>query len=323
MEPIRESNVPACGIHLRLAAVVLESWDDRPGASPFPVADAAARCAFFCGANAPDMGYYPRGEPLLTDFSHYIRSADLARAMLAAADGPAQTAFAWGWVTHILGDALVHPLVNQAAGELMRGSRDQPMNYYDDPVAHVRVEIGLDGFLLVSGDWRFPELTSGHVDAGVINLLDRAYRSTYGVSFDHRSLRASYGSLMKFVPRLLEVDQIIGAKFHGQKLSLRRRLMAGLAFLPIKLFARSFHRKSFLYALTHTVSPSVWFVEEVSEVIRSFPERFQELVDDRIESLVHYNLDLGVVEGDPPTYPLAVKAISDLQTMRDGDARVE
>src|SRR5206468_3532319 len=123
--------MPGCGVHFLLAARLLATWERGGGHAPFPAGDPAARNAFLDGCNAPDMGYFPGGQPLLTDFCHYLRSADLARELVGRARSPAESAFAWGWVTHVLADAAIHPLVNLAAGELLTGTR-QPRSYADD-----------------------------------------------------------------------------------------------------------------------------------------------------------------------------------------------
>lgn len=311
--------MPGCGVHLRLASQILNYWDAKPACAPFPIGDKCARNAFLAGSNAPDMGYYPTCDPLLTDFSHYIRSADLARNLVRLADTPVETGFAWGWVTHILGDALIHPLVNQAVGEWKRGSRDQRMNYHDDPVAHVQVEVGMGAFLLIDQGWQFTKLPGDVFDESSIVYLQRAYRETYGVSFALKDLFKAHHSVTSFTPRLLDIDHIVGSSFTRRHLRLTRHLLAWFVYFPVKVYSTFLQRKTFLYGITHTVRPAEWFAQAVTEEIGGFADRFQQLVDDGLKSLPHFNLDLGEVEGDDADYPLTLKARRDLEEMQSAD----
>ena len=66
--------------------------------------------AFLCGSLGPDMGMFPGGEPLVSDLAHYVRAGDLANRLVDSARTEVQSAFAWGWVAHVLADIALHPL---------------------------------------------------------------------------------------------------------------------------------------------------------------------------------------------------------------------
>ena len=86
------------------------------------------------------MGYISPPD-LLADLVHYVRTCDFARALVAQANSDEERAYAWGWVSHIIADIIIHPLINQAAGRWQHG--DQPLSYADDPSLHLRIELGL------------------------------------------------------------------------------------------------------------------------------------------------------------------------------------
>jgi hypothetical protein len=300
--------MPGCGIHLLLATRVLEAWGRGLGEAPFPANDPGARNAFLDGANAPDMGYYPGGYRLLTDFAHYLRSADLAREMVARATSPAEQGFAWGWVAHVLGDAWIHPLVNLAAGELLTGVR-QPKTYADDPVAHVRVEMGADSWFHVRYGPASPRVRATF-DARSVGFLVEAYAAVYGVRFDAAKVLASHRAVAGYVPWLLALDRVRGGRGPG----LRTKLFAWSVYWPLRLFSRT----GMAYALTHTVPPAAWFDAAIEGVVGSFAARYQDHVANRLATLPLYNLDTGTVESETQTYPLAVKAAADLGSLRRG-----
>lgn len=298
--------MPGCGVHLLLATRVLEAWARGVGEAPFPLADPVARTAFLDGANAPDMGYFPGGDPLLTDFSHYLRSADLARELVARAASPAEQGFAWGWLTHVLGDAWIHPLVNQAAGELLTGTR-QTRTYADDPAAHVRVEMGADAWFHVRYGPAAPRVRPTFDGQSVGYLVD-AYAAVYRVRFDPAKVLASLRAVSGYVPWLLAVDRINSGRWPG----LGTKLFAWSVYWPLRLYTTATTRTGFAYSLTHTVPPSPWFVAAIEEAVGTFATRYQEHVANRLAELPSYNLDTGEVEGGTLTYPLAVKAAADL-----------
>jgi len=61
------------------------SEDERQLRRVHPAGDPALRAAFLAGTVGPDMGMYPGGEPLFSDLAHYVRSGELARALVRAA----------------------------------------------------------------------------------------------------------------------------------------------------------------------------------------------------------------------------------------------
>lgn len=128
--------MPQPALHLLLGRQQLARWAAVHDA-PFDTADPTAANAFLHGTLAPDMGNFPGGSSELAHAVHTVRTADVTRALFDAAGTPAEMAFAWGWLSHVLADADIHPLINTAAA---RRSADGRLTL----VEHVRVEVGID-----------------------------------------------------------------------------------------------------------------------------------------------------------------------------------
>jgi len=144
-----------------------------------------------------------------SDLAHYVRSADLARALVDRAEAPIDVAFAWGWVTHHLGDTLIHPLVNRGAGALVHGDRERPLSFEDDPIAHIRVEIGLDAAFrrrpLDITPVRLRRLDSDRW----IDLLRAAYREVYGLEVDPAALDRADRAVVRLTPMLQRLGSVL------------------------------------------------------------------------------------------------------------------
>lgn len=128
--------MPQPALHLLLARQTLDRWRSR-GSAPFDLDSAVAVNAYLHGSLGPDMGNFPGGSTQLARLVHNRRTGDVVRALLATATSEAEHAYALGWLSHVIADVLIHPLVNDVATTLTPGAgytiRD-----------HVRVEVGLD-----------------------------------------------------------------------------------------------------------------------------------------------------------------------------------
>jgi hypothetical protein len=287
--------MPGCGIHLILASRV-------PAAAPGP-ADRAARSAFLAGAVAPDMGYCPGGDRFTSDLAHYVRSGELARSLLGSADGPAAAAFARGWATHVLADALIHPLINRAAGELVGGHSAGPLTFADDPAAHIRVEQGLDAVIAArfgaSALW-----PGGHRSfiAPAVRVLGRAYAGTYGVTPPDRALAASCRALARSVPLLMGYGRAVGRWFAGAD---GVGAAAGVVFRTAGA-ATALLPRSPVGAFARPAPPPDWLVGEILAMIDAFPARFAAVEARGLADLPDYNLDTGETGDAAAAYELAV-----------------
>ena len=128
--------MPQPALHLLLARQTLERW--RVLASPpFDLDDAESVNAFLHGSLAPDMGNFPGGSTTLAHIVHTQRTGEVQRALFRSASTGPERAFAHGWLTHVIADALIHPIINADAA---RRTRDGEATI----VEHVRVEVGID-----------------------------------------------------------------------------------------------------------------------------------------------------------------------------------
>lgn len=132
--------MPGPALPFLLATIVYARWERTPVAAPFEPCP-AVRSAFLHGSLGPDMGYFPGADPMLAELAHHARTGMFCRALVHEAETDLARAFAWGWVTHVLADVAVHPLVNDACGELLLGRRT-PLWGPDVATAHLRVETG-------------------------------------------------------------------------------------------------------------------------------------------------------------------------------------
>jgi hypothetical protein len=178
--------MPGFVVHLVCAERVLQRWRAEPIPAPFGLDDPSVVEAFLQGAIAPDMGFFVKGNRRISELAHRTRSADLARALVRSARTPVERAYAWGWVTHLLADISVHPLINATAGKIVHGDTDRPLAPSDDPGLHLRIELGLDARFrdrLARSSWPLmrPVLTRWN-----IRFVARAYRDVH-----NRAVRAS------------------------------------------------------------------------------------------------------------------------------------
>jgi hypothetical protein len=252
------------------------------------------------------MGYYPGGDRLLTDLCHYVRPADLTRSLLRHARTDPERAFAWGWATHVVADACLHPLINRGAAELARGRGTPSLTYAEDPVAHVRVEMGLDGLLMVR-DGR-PAGTAGESGRSqdILRCLGEAYQETYGTRPDPARLTASYRALRRFGPWLLALGRINGARLLGRRPAARLAPCRALVGL-LSWTTSAVGRRSTFFALTHVAPPPTWLLQEATVLVQTFATRFLEHYASQLSKLPNWNLDTGGLCAEEPTYPPAAE----------------
>lgn len=307
--------MPGVALHLLLADRVLAGAP--ADGLPFRAADPECRNAFLHGAIGPDAGYFPGSDPFWADLAHYVRTGDLARSLVREAATDVERAFAWGWVTHLLADAAIHPLVNRAAGELVLGDPDRPLAAADDPASHLRVEMGLD----LACSAAHPRLRSVRLSpvfpgAG-IRFIGRAYRRTYSVAADLRQLLGAHLSAGRLASSLLVLHRLLPRRAAGER--------RGVLGAPRWDVPAAPHRASGL-ALTQgflsPVEPAAWLLLRVREETAAFPAAFHSHLDSGLARLPNRNLDTGDLEGEGPPYSRAAAALRALaaRTLRSRSA---
>lgn len=299
--------MPSVTVHLRLARRALDRWRARPRTAPFdPDCDASVN-AFHVGSMAPDMGFMPGGYRPLSDLSHALRSGTLTRAILASARTPVQTAFAWGWVTHVLADALVHPIIGCAVGELVTGSSGNFIDGDQDTLSHVRVEVGLDALYAE----RYPELRELPLQAvgpaAEVGFLRRAYRSTYAVAPD----RGRMGASLFRVPRRIQQGLHLAAM--SSRAMPPHRDASGRPPGPLLRLRSLVGRSSVSAAFLFPAPPRLWLIDALRDVEEVFPDHVAETVESGGDCLPDVNLDTGRPDLEEVGYGGLHRAVQYLQ----------
>jgi hypothetical protein len=148
--------------------------------------------AYYAGALAPDAGYYPGAEGMLSEAAHLARPWRMTRELLEEARTPEEKAFALGWLTHALLDLRGHGrLVNDLAGGA----------YESDRLLHKQVEWGLDCWLLSQP--RHAWLWEARPDQGAgLELWARALRAVHGKEVAPGVMERAQAAQLKEVRRL-------------------------------------------------------------------------------------------------------------------------
>ncbi len=280
--------MPGVTLHLVLADRALGRWRDAASAPPVDLDDPVVLNAFWHGAVGPDLGYFPGGHRLLSDLAHCVRTGALVRALLRSAEDACERAFALGWLTHFLGDALIHPLIGRAVGELLTGSRETFVDGSSDLLAHVRVEMGLDAWY----GRRHPHVLQRRLSTtfapGEVGFLARAFASTYGVHlpldmFD-RSLRISTRRVGQALASLRLLGGLIEPGGAPVLSVLRGALDVAYRFGALRCTTLAF---------LNPVAPAAWLLEDVEGATRVHLARFLRHAADDGATLEDVNLDTG------------------------------
>lgn len=279
--------MPNAALHLLLASSVFGRW--AVGEPEAAARGPAVRNAFLHGAVGPDMGYFPGGHPALSELAHRATPVSLARALAAEARTAAERAYAWGWATHVLADVALHPLVNEAVGELLHGQRGRRVAPADDPVSHLRVEVGLDAVFLgrnpaLRGVRLVPALTPGG-----LGFLTRAYRRTYGASPPKHAFLASHRGVCHAAGPLLTLNRLASVALGGASNPTLRTLSG----VPLRLLSALSPRDSHAAGLFSPLAPPAWLVERVDRWVAAFPRLFAAHHRSGLDALGEHDLDTG------------------------------
>lgn len=283
--------MPSITVHLHVASTILTGWERRHPPPPFSLRNAGNRLAFLQGALAPDMGHVPGGYRLLSDLAHCLRTDRVNRNLVHAARTPLERAFAWGWLTHLLADREVHPTIAEGVGALIDGERGRRVCAFEDEVAHVRVETGVDAHYSL----RLPEVRRLRLqpvlDFRSVGILSDAFRATYGLAVERHALLGAHVHatrmwrlglwLIARLGRILEgdADHVHPGRLGGSALRVLRRGpdLPSVAFLS-------------------PVVPPPWLVREIDDALARIPALFHRHYATGLEELRDFNLDSGRVE---------------------------
>jgi hypothetical protein len=195
------------------------------------------------GCVIQDLGYYPFGNELFSDLTHYVRSGDFVRSLFRNARTADELAFAVGALAHYVGDTAGHSrAVNPAVGVTfpkLRAKYGAIVNYAQAPYAHGQVEFAFDVNRLAKDDLppaaylRFIGLQVPRRQLAV------AFHETYGLEIG--DILGLYGSAMRtyrfgvrtFLPALAQAEVLLHRhKFPpetpGPQLAVYKRRLADL-----------------------------------------------------------------------------------------------
>ena len=144
-----------------------------------------ARAYAYGGSLIQDMGYYPFGNKLFSDLTHYVRSGAFLEALVRESRDRDEYAFALGALSHYSGDDIGHALATNRSVPVLfpklRQLYGREVAYADDPTAHIRVEFGFDVVQVARGQYAsrsYHDFIGFEVSKPV---LERAFAATYGL----------------------------------------------------------------------------------------------------------------------------------------------
>jgi hypothetical protein len=174
-------------------AIIDSAWDTNiqklllkryPHSTPDDLRKAHAFA--YGGAIIQDLGYYPHGNKLFSDLTHYVRSGDFIQALLRDAQNLNEYAFAVGSVAHYASDNSGHRLATNRAVPILYpklGKKFGPVvTYADDPNSHLKTEFGFDVLEVAKGRYASQAYHDFIGFSVAQELLDRAFLETYGIT---------------------------------------------------------------------------------------------------------------------------------------------
>jgi hypothetical protein len=295
--------MPGVVLHLVLAEQVLAAWRRAPAHAPLDPHDPAQVAAFRHGALGPDLGYFPGGPRFVSELAHRVQSADLTRTLVRLADSPLERAFAWGWVTHVVADCDIHPLIGRGVGALLLGDSNTFVDGRTGMPEHVRVETGLEVAIRRRLDRSFDRRLTPLFDRQGVGFLVRAYSDTYDIALDPDLLVRAH---VKMVRLAMGALTMVGLYAAGRRSGVRAMSMARgarQALIWAREAATQIHPKGRLSLASLSLAyltpepPARWLMRGVDDRVRTFAERILALSEDGLDSLENRDLDSGRLTG--------------------------
>ncbi len=197
-----------------------------PGTPPEQLKEAHSYA--YGGSIIQDMGFYPHGNGYFSDLTHYVRSADFIRALLADSRTPNDLAFALGALSHFGGDCEGHSLGTNVSEAVLypklARKHGTPLTYEMDPSKHLKTEFGLDVLQVAEGHYAsqsYHDFIGFNVAAA---LLERAFRETYGFQMSSMfdDLPTAIGSYRRTVSKLIPLATRVAWAEHEDEIQKSR-----------------------------------------------------------------------------------------------------
>lgn len=170
------------------------------------------------GSVIQDIGYYPFGDQVFSDLTHYVRTGAFVHALIDDSQDLDEYAFALGALSHYVADINGHPFINLSVGiEYPKLSREYgPAVPYDvDHKAHIRTEFGFDVLQVAKGRYA-PENYHDFIGFEVsAPLLERAFLDTYGLQLkdvmpnEELAINTYRRSVSQVIPEMTKVALLV------------------------------------------------------------------------------------------------------------------
>lgn len=265
---------------------------------------------------APDSGAFPGGTPLLCSLTHYVATGTLVRRLFARAADERQRGYAAGWLTHLVADVRLHPMVNRGAAALLGRPLGSAVAYEEDPQTHMRVELGLEAGLMPSLQIEWSTLPVSGFSSEDRRFIADAVQDTYGVPITAATLENDERACRIYAGKLLQLARITSARF-TRSIPPAPSLRAFLTDYPlVRANAALFGPRGRWYGVATAVRPPAWLEEEARRTLERLPIEICDLLENDLASLSEYNLDTGEML-PTPGYRAAVEALRRLEEVRD------
>ena len=172
-----------------------------------------ARSYAYAGSVIQDIGYYPFGDPFVSNLTHYVRSGDFIVFLFRDAKDANQLAFAIGALSHYIGDNIGHSMATNRSVPIefpkLAAKYGPVVTYGENEHAHVQTEFAFD-INEIAHHRLAPVHYLRHIGLNVpAQQLAAAFYDTYGLSEDFskaRSRRINVGgfrfAVRSFIPRI-------------------------------------------------------------------------------------------------------------------------
>ena len=178
-----------------------------------PVQIEEARAYAYGGCMIQDIGYYPFGDPFVSNLTHYVRTGDFVVNLFRDANNANELAFAVGALSHYLGDAVGHATATNVAVPLefpkLQKKYGSIVNYGQGEHQHVQTEFAFD-INEIARHRLAPVHYLRHVGLHVpTQQLSLAFYQTYGLGTDFAESKAKRinvsgyrFAVRRFIPRI-------------------------------------------------------------------------------------------------------------------------
>jgi Zinc dependent phospholipase C len=195
-----------------------------------------------------DLGYYPFGNKLFSDLTHYVRTGDFEKNLFLESTNVNELAFAAGTMAHYVSDINGHPFINRAVAiefPKLKAEFGPVVTYDQAKVEHLRTEFGFD-VLQVARHRYPPQSFHDFIDFQVAKeQLERAFLRTYGIPLNSVLTREdlAIGTYRRAVSKVIPEMTKVALASRGKKIQKE---------IP------NFNRKLFLYHLSRADYEKGW-----------------------------------------------------------------